>query len=1109
MNKVLLCTLVICLACVSAYGQVLYGSIVGNVKDSSDAPVPGALVTVTNHETNQSRQAATNESGGYSFPTLTSGTYDIQIAKQGFQTAVLKGLEVTINNVTRADLTLQVGSLSESVQITAEAPALQTDRAEVRAEVTTHTLENLPVPLARNYQNLFVAIPGFTPPANAHSVPSNPSRALVFNVNGASRSSNNVRLDGASSTNIWLPHITAYVPALESIQTVNVVSNSFDAEQGLAGGAAINVQLKSGTNQIHGSGFEYHSDNHLKAKPFFLPAGERIPKGVFNQFGGTIGGPILKDRLFYFASYEGSLGRQFASRFVTVPTAAMKRGDLSASSTAIYDPGTGSPDGSGRSIITGGAISPDRIDPIVKKILALIPDPNVQGGLNNNYYATGSYLFDRHTLDTKVNYNVSNKFTTFARVSWLKYNMSNKQVFGDALGGPPISDAGGNPGQGFGSTWSSTVAGTYVLNPNLIVDAYFGYTLMDTNVEQPRLDEKIGLDFLGIPGTNGTRRFEGGWPRFSVDGFTNLGINEDYMPYFRHDPQFQYVANVNWIKGSHNIRAGMDLYRQNLNHTQPEFSGVAHGASGGFTFGQGATALRQANGSSTSTSPYNSFAAFLLGLPTLTGKTLLVPDQYGTRMWAHSYYVRDQWQATRKLTISYGLRYEYFPIPTRDDRGLERYDPKTNKMLVCGVGQVPKDCGVNISHLNFAPRFGIAWRMTDTFVMRAGYGITNDPYSLARPLRVNYPILLASEFRGASSFVPEGRLKDGIPVLAPAALGNGIIDIPGNVAVNALPTDFHRGYIQSWNFTLEKEIAQRLTVQAGYVGTRQVRQLGLLNLNVGVPGGGAASQPLNQLFGRTATTNLVTGLGTGHYDALQTSVRHRFRHGIDFTASYTFSKATGIAGNDNSDGNPQIQIPAFYKLNRALTGYDRTHNFEWNTIFELPFGRTKKWLNNGGIASALAGGWQLSWLFSAYSGTPFNVTTSGTSLNAPGGNTQRADQTKPEVAILGGTGRGQLYFDTSAYQAVTQPRFGTAGFNTLRGPGLANIDFGVFRDFRMSERWHAQFRAEAFNATNTPHFSNPAASVTGNGFGEITSTTGTGREGLDERVFRFGLRLSF
>jgi hypothetical protein len=296
--------LVLVLTGVPAYAQVLYGSIVGNVVDPSEAPVPGATVTVTQKETGLSRSTTTSELGSYSFPNLPAGTYEVRVSKSGFQTYTRSDVAVTINSVARVDVTLAVGAVTETVTVAASAAVLQTDRAEVRAEVAGQTLENLPVPPGRNYQHILATLPGFTQPRNAHSVPSNPSRSLQYEVNGTVSASNNVRLDGATQYNIWLPHITAYVPSLEAIETVNVVTNSFDAEQGLAGGAAINVQIKSGTNEIHGSAFWFNNNNKTKAKPFFTPPGERNPKDIFNQFGGTFGGPIKRNKLFYFVSHE-------------------------------------------------------------------------------------------------------------------------------------------------------------------------------------------------------------------------------------------------------------------------------------------------------------------------------------------------------------------------------------------------------------------------------------------------------------------------------------------------------------------------------------------------------------------------------------------------------------------------------------------------------------------------------------------------------------------------------------------------------------------------------------------------------------------------------------
>ncbi len=1107
---------VILLAAPPVAAQLLYGSIVGNVKDASDAAVPGANVTVTHKDTNQSRSTTTNEAGGYSFPTIQTGTYELKVTKEGFRAFTQSEVLVTINSIIRTDVGLQVGTVTESVVVTGAAAILQTDRSEVRAEITSTTFQNLPVPLGRNYQQIFKTIPGFRPPTNAHSVPTNPARALTFNVNGVSYSINNTRIDGASSISPWLPHATAFVPTLEAIDTVNIVTNSFDAEQGLAGGAAINVQIRGGSNDLKASAFEYYTGNPLKAKPFFLPVGQRKPKLVNNEFGGTLGGPIKHDKLFYFMSYEGTYNREFASRFGTVPTPGMRRGDMSESPRPVFDPRTGTADGSGRTPFAGNIVPAARQSPIIRKLIDLTPQPNL-GGLSDNYFATGGYIFDRHRADTKVNWNASSKFTMFSRFSILHYDMNNPEMFG-AVGGPEISGAGGNPGTGTGNTFSLTVAGTYIFGPTLIMDSYFGWTRMDTSVEQSRLDEKLGLEFLGIPGTNGTRRFEGGWPQFAVGGFTNLGINNAFMPYFRRDPQFQYVANMNWTKGTHEVRFGFDFYLNGMNHLQPEATGASHGAQGGFNFGGGPTTLV----GGLTANQYNNYATFLLGLPTNIGKITQVPDEYNTRQWNYSFYLRDRWNASRKLTVSYGLRWEFIPFPTRADRGLEKYDAVNNKMLICGVGQVPTNCGVEVSKKMFAPRVGFAYRMTDTFVIRAGYGITYDPFSLQRPLRTNYPVLLIQNIPAPNSFAWAGEIANGIPRAVVPQFGNGIIDIPTTYAVVTTPEKFRRGYIQSWNFTIQKQLPHGFTGQAGYVATRSTRQLGYVNINAGqVIGADRDGQPLFPRFGRTAETTLITPFGTTHYDSLQATLERRFSHGLSMQTAYTWSKVIGF--NDNSDSGPAVHAIPYFLRNRVVRGYDRAHNFQVTNIWELPFGKGKKFAATGNWVSAVLGGWQVNNLISLYSGTPFSVGSSAP-LRMPGAS-QTADQVNPVVKILGGAGRGQSYFDPFAFAAGPtgrgQERFGNTGHNILRGPGLVNWDFGAFRKFRLSERFGLEFRMESFNFSNTPHFNNPGSNVSSfdpqitdplrryNGYTEITSTAGLGRDGIDERQIRFGLRLSF
>ena len=627
----------------------------------------------------------------------------------------------------------------------------------------------------------------------------------------------------------------------------------------------------------------------------------------------------------------------------------------------------------------------------------------------------------------------------------------------------------------------------------------------------------MGSDVLGIPGTNGTRRFESGWPRFSVSSYATMGAQGNgSRPFYNRDPRYQMVGNATWNRGAHAIRFGFDTSHQQINHTQAEFVGALHGASGGFTFAGGPTTLS----GGPSSNQFNTWSAFLLGLPTGIGRTRQIPDEYNVRTWMHSLYIRDQWQVNRKFTLSLGTRWEYFPMPRRADRGIENYNYQTNQMEVCGVGSVPIDCGVSQSKRLLAPRVGFAWRLKEDFVVRAGYGITVDPYSLARPMRTNYPLLVVLNINGVNSFQPAGRLRDGIPLIPTPDLGNGIINIGGQVAANSLEKNYQRGYIQSWNFTLQKKLGWGFVGQAGYVATRQINQIGFRELNYAPVGRGNTGRILATRFGRTAETRLVAPVGNSHYDSLQTSLERRFSAGLHLGLSYTWSKSIGMCCSENSDGLAAIQIPESYGLNRSVTSSDTPHNLTVNGLWELPFGKGRRWAAAGGPVSWLTSGWQVNGILSAVSGFPFYVTSSSTSLNAPG-SAQRADQVKDKVQILGGAGRGQSYFDPFAYRPVTDVRFGTAGFNSLRGPGILNLDAGVFREFRITERWHVQFRAEAFNSTNTPHFANPGTNVSNlqlnqdgsvrnlGGYTEITGLANNGRDGIDERVFRFGLRLSW
>jgi hypothetical protein len=436
---------------------------------------------------------------------------------------------------------------------------------------------------------------------------------------------------------------------------------------------------------------------------------------------------------------------------------------------------------------------------------------------------------------------------------------------------------------------------------------------------------------------------------------------------------------------------------------------------------------------------------------------------------------------------------------------------------------VPEDCGYDFGAGTFSPRLGLAYRAGDRMVIRGGYGVNYDPYPLAfvRDLLGNYPSGIGLTVSSPNAFQFAGRLADGIPAVTVPDVTSGIIPVPATIGARTLDPKPKRGYIHSWNLTLQKELPFLMTGQIGYVGTRQRDINQILNVNAGqVIGAGDAGRPYFARYRRTAETGLLTNVGWNDYDALQTSLQRRFSQGLQMNVAYTWSRAFGICCDNLADNPPQVQAMNYFNLNEATLSFDRPHNFQASLIAELPFGPGKRFLNEPGALSAIAAGWQVNALFSAYSGTPFSVTAAGTSLNLPNSN-QMADKVKSDVQIIGDIGAGKSWFDPLAFRAVTEARFGNAGYNTMRGPGFANLDFSVQRQFSLGDRLTLQARAEIFNLTNTAHFANPNANVSNlqlnadgtirnlGGFSSITSTANSGRDGIDERVVRVGVRLGF
>ena len=1098
--------------------QVLYGSLTGNVTDPTGATVAGAKVEALNIGTGVSTSIVTDERGAYIFSSLQAGLYNVTITSANFKALAQENVRIESNTIRRLDAQLQVGDVTAVVQVAATADALQTERADVNFVQPARQINDLPLTgsVGRNYQSLTALVPGAVSMGEQNSAAGSPQRSISFNVNGVSRLQNSTRIDGSSVAYPWLPTNTAYVPTAESIQEVNIVTNSFDAEQGLAGGAAINVITKSGTNAFHGVGWVYDTNSATQARSFFQTT-PQVPKNILVQWGYAAGGPIIKNKLFFFTDLERTTQRQFArvQTFSIAPPSLRPdaQGNVFFPTAAnggatIYDPAS-SPDPAQRTPFANNMIPANRIDLAALELIKRLPQPT-RAGFVDNFTPIGVAEFNRLNIDNKINYNAGGKLTAFGRYSISPTDIFEPQILGDA-GGDALN--GGQNGSAPGRVQVFGAGVTYTFTPYLLMDVNAGYTRQRLGAENVDLGSNFGLDVLKIPGTNGPDRLQGGIPSFQIGGFANLGNANTGNPFLFRDNQYVLAANLSWIKGPHGIRFGVDYQNQQINHFQPQ-GGTFQTVRGTFQFNGNSTRLQ--NGPTPADTRFNSWADFLLGLPNNAGKVDQLRNPNSIYMQSYALYARDHWQATRNLTLNYGLRWERYPFPDKDNTGINRFDPVTGNVLTGGLSGVPRDTGASSGPGQFLPRFGIAYRFKEKTVIRAGYGQSADP----RPFidfRNAFPVVNAFAMPQINNnpFIPVTTFRQGlINTSAPPDLTQGIIKLPSNTGTTTYPDDQQRKYIQSWNLTVERELPLRFTGQIGYVGTRAVGQMGFININAAAPGTGNAGRALASL-GLTADINMILPYMTTTYDAMQVSFKRRLS-GSTFGGAYTFSKSINFADND---ANPRIQFYPAARQNRGVAGYDRTHNLQLYGFWELPFGRGKQFANEG-ILSKLVGGFQVGGVLSAMSGTPFNVVqgTAG-NLNAPGSG-QMPDLVKPNVQIFDDNLKGALptganpasyqYFDRAAFAAVNIPagqpqRFGTAGRNILRGPGFFNTDLSVFRTIGITEGINLQFRAEALNALNHPNFGNPGADVSNQGqFGYITTLVGQ-----PSRIFRLGARVSF
>lgn len=1067
------------------HAQAVRGGIVGNVSDNSGGAVPGATVSITEVRTGATQTAVTNESGNYTFSSVRDGLYRIEAELSGFKKSVRENVQVDVNTTVRADFRLEIGDLSESITVSSEAPALQTDRADTGRIIQGKQIQDMPLGFGRNFQGMWATVPGATRPTRPHSEFFNPQDSLESKINGQSRLSNNVQIEGVDN-NHKTGLLTVLIPSAEALESVAVTTSNFDAEFGRAGGAVTNVTLKSGTNELRGSAFWFHGNDSLVATPYFA---QSKPDTTYNQMGFTIGGPIRRNKLFYFGDYQRTnddLGKVY--RFF-VPPAEWRGGDFgTATDTTIYDPLTGDGGGNNRVPFEGNVLPANRLSPISQAILARVPLPNLTGNPIGQPNYEANTVRERRTdsFDVKVNYQATGSDQISPRVSFSRPTVFDPSPFGEV-------GHGGFAGTGVQNTVSAATNWTRTWTNTLVMEVRAGLSWYSNDA----IAQGQGINLseqLGIPGVN-LSHYTSGLSSMTIQGYSNPVVGfSNSMPWERGETTTNLSTVVTKLAGNHSVKVGVDWRRNRDFLLQTQSFG---GPRGTFTF-NGSGTSRPVDPALIRNNPANSLASFLLDYPNDIRRDVPIIDEPGTRHNQYFLFVHDKWQAGSRVTVDLGLRYEYYTplVGIVPQGGLSNYDPLTNTLQVSGYGDIPDNLGVRSRKTNFAPRTGVSWRITDRDVLRLGYGATTSPFP-DNSYAFNYPTRGNVILQSPNAFQSAGRLATGFPV-------QGVVDIPAsgivpvdqpflrNSGLFHVPEQLYEGVLHSWNLAYQRELPLGFTGEAAYVGNRGVDINYSLNRNAAtVLGLDQRGRPLFEPFGRTADVPSWTS-GKSDYHSLQTKLDRRFRNGILMTNSYTLGRARNFA-----DDNGSIATPADRERSYGLAGFDRRHTYVASFVAELPFFR-----NSDSALRHVLGGWQASGLLTLMSGTPINVTADGALLRAPG-NALYADRVG-EPRIIGGFGPGQQYFDPSAYAQPAPATFGNTNRNGsgMRGPGFRALDFSLVKRTMFGGYRYGELRVDAFNLTNTPAWGNPQANVASPIFGQIT---GAG----NQRVIRLALKYAF
>lgn len=1084
----------------SASAQATRGTLLGTVTDQSGAAIPGATVTATETRTNVSRDTVSNETGNYTFPNISDGVYTVKAELQGFKIVVRENVRVTPNSSIRVDLALEVGALEETVTVSGETPLLQTDRTDTGRTLESVQVASMPLAFNRNFQGMMATVPGASRPYKPHSEFFNSQDSLSSEVNGQSRLANNVQIEGLDN-NHRTGLLTVLIPPAEAIETVNITTSNYDAEFGRAAGAVTSVTLKSGTNQLKGSAFWFGNTDKTIALPAssYFSSVRTKPPTKYNQFGFTIGGPIKQNKLFFFGDYQRTQDRLGSTQRFVVPTAEFRAGNFAGVPTTVYDPATGDATGAGRLPFAGNQIPSNRISPIAAAIMAKIPLPNLSGvALGQANYQMDTYR-DKNTdsFDVKLNYALNSSNQMSVRFSYQKPEVTQLPAPGYDVWGGPVG--GGFMATGTNMTYSTAANWTHTFSNTFIMEVRGGTSYYHNEA----LSTAHGKDLakqLGISGIN-IDEWTSGPPTITINqGFSNPMMGYvNSLPWDRWERTWEFSTTFTKVRGNHTFKFGGN-YRKNsdmLLQTQDN-----QGPRGGFTFNGALTGSPADTAANSGIA--NSFASFLLDLPSGMARDIKVLDNPGSQHFAVYGFAQDKWQVSPKLTVDLGLRWEYYdPIIGLAGKGsLSNYNPADNTLLVSGYGNIADDFGLKKDWNNFNPRLGASYRINDKTVVRAGFGASTMPFP-DNSYAFNYPVKQNNSYQAPNSYSAAGSMAAGFP--SPTYL-----TIPDNGIVNAntpfltsqsfsyVPNDLSQGALYSWNAAFQRELFWGLTAELAYVGNRGDETLNRLNINAGmVVGAGTAGQPLYAKYGKTAGVNNLAWKGKTRYNGLQAKLDRRFRNGWLITNSYTYGRAWDYA-NDN--GGPST--PADPERSWGRGNFDRKHVYVSSFVWSLPWFKS----SDAGFLHYVLGNWQLSGIFTYQSGQVLDITSSsGASLNTPG-NTQRPNL-NGEYTVLNEMAANKTYvqwFDTSVFSAPAANTFGnmTRNMSDIRGPRFTNLDFSIVKQFGLGGSRMVELRGDVWNLPNTTHLSNPNTSFGNANFGRITSAYG-------ERQMRFSARILF